>query len=92
MGRFFCAVIKNMTRYAPALICGVYRVLGRRIMWNEFATAMCLVLVIEGIIPFLYPQRWRGLVATLATMDDRQIRFIGLVSMLVGTGILMLIR
>lgn len=61
-------------------------------MWTELATALCLVLVIEGIIPFLYPQRWRSLVAAMASMDDKQIRIIGLVSMLVGTAVLMLVR
>ncbi len=61
-------------------------------MWTELATALCLVFVIEGMIPFLYPQRWRRLVATLSSMDDRQIRIMGLVSMVIGTVVLMLIR
>jgi len=50
------------------------------------------VLVIEGILPFLYPQRWRSLVATMAQMDDRQIRVIGFISMLLGVGVLMVVR
>ena len=61
-------------------------------MWIEIASALCLVLVIEGIIPFLYPHRWRVLVAQMANMQDRQIRIIGLLSMLLGTAILMMIR
>ncbi|WP_370979900.1 DUF2065 domain-containing protein [Agaribacterium sp. ZY112] len=61
-------------------------------MWIELASAFCLVLVVEGIIPFLYPQRWRSLVAQLAGMDDRQIRIIGLISMLLGVAVLMIIR
>ncbi|MFT7133099.1 MAG: hypothetical protein ACI81O_001811, partial [Cyclobacteriaceae bacterium] len=27
-------------------------------MWHDLGVALCLVLVIEGIIPFLYPARW----------------------------------
>ena len=50
------------------------------------------MLVIEGIIPFLYPSRWRDLVAKLAIFDDRQLRIAGLFSMLVGTGLLYLIN
>ncbi|WP_096086034.1 DUF2065 domain-containing protein [Agaribacterium haliotis] len=61
-------------------------------MWTEIASALCLVLVIEGIIPFLYPQRWRNLVAQMALMTNRQIRLVGLASMLLGTVLLMLIR
>ncbi|MGD8176031.1 DUF2065 domain-containing protein [Marinimicrobium sp. ARAG 43.8] len=61
-------------------------------MWDDVLRAFCLMLVIEGIIPFLYPQRWRRAVATLALIDDRRLRFIGLGSMLVGAGVLWLLR
>jgi len=60
--------------------------------WHELAVAFCLMLVLEGVIPFLYPQRWRALVAQLALVEDRSLRLMGLVSMLVGTGILYLLR
>ena len=61
-------------------------------MWNELAIALCLVLVIEGILPFLYPSRWRALAMTLATVPDRTMRIAGLVSMLLGTTLLYLVR
>lgn len=57
-------------------------------LWHELWLAFCLVLVIEGIIPFLYPQRWRQMVAQLAQMPDRTLRTFGLVSMLGGTVLL----
>lgn len=57
-------------------------------LWHELWLAFCLVLVIEGIIPFLYPQRWRQMVAQLAQMPDRTLRVFGLVSMLGGTVLL----
>lgn len=60
-------------------------------MWEDLAKAFCLMLVIEGIIPFLNPGRWRALVSTLATVSDRQLRTMGLVSMLLGAGLLYLI-
>ena len=60
--------------------------------WHELAVAFCLMLVLEGVIPFLDPQRWRALVAQLALVEDRSLRLMGLVSMLVGTGILYLLR
>jgi uncharacterized protein YjeT (DUF2065 family) len=61
-------------------------------MWNELAIALCLVLVIEGIMPFLYPRRWRALAMTLAEVSDGAMRVAGLVSMLIGTVLLYLIR
>lgn len=61
-------------------------------MWHELGVAFCLVLVIEGIIPFLYPRRWKEMVSMLADVDDRTMRIVGLASMLVGTALLYLIN
>lgn len=61
-------------------------------MWHEFAIAMCLVLVIEGVLPFLAPRAWRGMVATAVNMDDRRLRLAGLCSMLTGTALLYLVN
>ncbi|MCP5325363.1 MAG: DUF2065 domain-containing protein [Oceanospirillaceae bacterium] len=60
-------------------------------LWHQVLVAFSLVLVIEGIVPFLYPRRWRRLVAQLAMIDDRNMRMIGLVSMLSGLGLLYLV-
>ena len=61
-------------------------------MWHEFAIAMCLVLVIEGVLPFLAPQAWRRVVSFAADMDDRGLRIAGLCSMLAGTALLYLVN
>ncbi|ABD81923.1 DUF2065 domain-containing protein [Saccharophagus degradans] len=61
-------------------------------MWEEIAKAACLILVIEGILPFLYPNRWRKLAAQLATVDNRTLRITGLVCMLTGASLLYLIK
>lgn len=53
-------------------------------MWETLGKAICLMLIIEGILPFLYPGRWRQLVFTLATINDKQLRTMGLVCMLIG--------
>lgn len=59
---------------------------------RTLAAAVCLVFVLEGIIPFLYPARWRKLVQQLSMMDDNSMRMMGLVSMLIGVGLLYLIH
>ena len=60
-------------------------------IWHQVLVAFSLVLVIEGIVPFLYPLRWRSLVAQLAMIDDKNMRMIGLISMLSGVGLLYLV-
>lgn len=61
-------------------------------MWRDLGVAMCLVLVIEGIVPFLSPRRWRHMALTLAQVDNRTIRLVGLGSMLTGTVLLYLVH
>ncbi|WP_226665444.1 DUF2065 domain-containing protein [Microbulbifer aggregans] len=61
-------------------------------MWEELARALCLLLIIEGILPFLYPERWRALVQRLASVDNRSLRTAGLISMLAGAALLTLLR
>ncbi|MEK9712928.1 MAG: DUF2065 domain-containing protein [Thalassolituus sp.] len=61
-------------------------------IWHELAIAVSLVFIIEGIVPFLYPERWRKLVSQLAHIDNRTMRFTGLASMLVGVALLYLIK
>lgn len=47
-------------------------------------TALALVLVIEGLLPFIDPQTWRRLFESMLAMNDGQIRFMGLMSILLG--------
>jgi uncharacterized protein YjeT (DUF2065 family) len=61
-------------------------------VWKEIGTALSLVLVIEGILPFLSPNRWRSLAAVLADVDNGTLRALGLGSMLVGTALLYVVR
>ena len=53
--------------------------------------ALALVLVIEGLLPFLSPVRWRHMFEQVLQMTDGQIRFFGLGSMLLGLVLLWLV-
>lgn len=55
-------------------------------------TAFALMLVIEGVLPFLVPTLWRDTFRRLTEMSDGQIRFIGLTSMLAGLLLLYIAR
>ena len=54
--------------------------------------ALALMLVFEGLLPFLSPTAWRGVFERALKMSDGQIRFIGLSSMVVGLLMLLLWR
>jgi len=61
-------------------------------MWNELWVALALMLVLEGIVPFLSPDALRRMLQVMAAMDDHSLRMAGLVSMLAGVGLLYLVH
>jgi hypothetical protein len=61
-------------------------------MGMTLLTAFALMLVIEGILPFLVPGLWRDTFRRLIELTDGQIRFIGLTSMLAGLLLLFFVR
>jgi uncharacterized protein len=52
--------------------------------------AFALMLVVEGLLPFISPRRWRAVFEQAAKMSDGQVRFIALSSMLCGLAMLYL--
>jgi uncharacterized protein len=50
------------------------------------------VLIIEGMLPFVSPQKYRQMVAEISRLGDNQIRNIGLVVMVIGLIVLFLVR
>ena len=61
-------------------------------MGTTFLLAFALMLIIEGLLPFLAPNLWRETFRKLTQMNDGQIRFIGLSSMVVGVLLLLWAR
>jgi uncharacterized protein len=59
---------------------------------NLLLTAVALMLVFEGIMPFVSPGMWRETFRRLTQLSDGQIRFIGLTSMLLGLLLLLFVR
>ena len=53
-------------------------------MADTFWAALALVLVVEGLMPFVAPRAWRETFRKLTEMSDGQIRFIGLASIALG--------
>ncbi len=61
-------------------------------MWDTLLMAFALMLVLEGILPFLLPGIWRDTFKKLTEIGDNQVRFIGLTSMLLGLLLLYLVK
>jgi uncharacterized protein len=52
--------------------------------WDLLIAAAALMLVLEGLLPFLNPASWRGIFERATRLSDGQIRFLGLASILLG--------
>jgi uncharacterized protein YjeT (DUF2065 family) len=59
--------------------------------WHDLSRALALVMVIEGLLPFAAPARWRAAMLNAAALNDRVLRGLGLASMLAGVALLQLI-
>ena len=53
-------------------------------MTTHFLLAFALMLVLEGVMPFVAPHAWRETFRRLIGFSDGQLRFVGLTSMLIG--------
>jgi hypothetical protein len=60
--------------------------------WSDLLAALALVLILEGILPFLNPGRYRKMLEMLEHISDIQLRSIGFTIMLAGAIMLTLVR
>ncbi len=56
---------------------------------TDWLQALALVLIVEGLMPFLSPTRWRKIMQQVLQLQDGQIRFFGLCCLLVGAVLLL---
>ncbi len=61
-------------------------------MNNSLLVAFALMLVLEGVLPFVWPKKWRETFMRLIQFTDGQLRFIGLTSMLAGLILLIVFK
>ncbi len=60
--------------------------------WSEILTAIALLFVIEGMLPFVRPSRYKQLVAQIIRLSDNQLRSYGLTAMIAGLLLLFFVR
>ena len=61
-------------------------------MLVNFLSALALVFIFEGIMPFLSPEKWKMFIARILTQDDKVLRITGFISMITGTILLTIIH
>jgi uncharacterized protein len=60
--------------------------------WTDLLSAIALLMVIEGLLPFANPRGSRRTMAMLAQMPDEKLRLVGLVSIVAGLVLLWIVR
>jgi uncharacterized protein YjeT (DUF2065 family) len=60
--------------------------------WDDLLAALALVMVIEGIVPFVSPHSLRRMLERVSRIDDRTLRLTGLASMICGVIVLYVVR
>ena len=53
-------------------------------MWPELLAALALVLILEGLLPFISPRRWRESMQQALQLPDNTLRLFGLVALILG--------
>lgn len=61
-------------------------------MWTELLSAVALLFILEGIMPFLNPNWIKRMFLAASQLDNNTLRFIGVSSMLLGVILLYLVR
>jgi uncharacterized protein len=59
---------------------------------SDLAAALALLLVFEGLLPFLVPHRYRFYLLEVARLPERTLRLIGLIAILLGLALLTWVR
>ena len=60
--------------------------------WADLWAALALLLILEGLIPFISPNGYRNMVRQMAALPEKMLRNVGLVLMFCGLVLLLLVR
>lgn len=62
------------------------------ISWQDLGAALALVLIFEGMLPFVSPERWRRMLEMIRGLNDGQLRNMGLLLISIGALLLYITR
>lgn len=58
-------------------------------MGESFIIALGLVLILEGIVPLAFPTVWKETFRRITSLEDGQLRFVGLMAVVAGIMVLL---
>jgi uncharacterized protein YjeT (DUF2065 family) len=61
-------------------------------MWHEILIAGALMLVLEGLLPILNPKMFKQMMLSASQMTDQQLRWSGIISMIIGAATIYLLK
>ncbi|PKO25570.1 MAG: DUF2065 domain-containing protein [Betaproteobacteria bacterium HGW-Betaproteobacteria-8] len=61
-------------------------------MKTTLIMAFGLMLVLEGVLPLVAPQAWRDTFRRMTELNDGQLRFVGMLSMLAGLLLILVVK
>ncbi len=61
-------------------------------MIENFLSALALVFVFEGLMPFAFPERWKRMLRKIIGQDEKTLRIAGFFSMVFGVVLLTVIQ
>ena len=79
-----------MAGFMPGFLC--FKAWKELDMGQQLLIAFALVLIIEGILPFLNPKGMKQLMKTMSELDDQSLRISGFVSMILGLILLYIVN
>lgn len=60
--------------------------------WADLLAALALVLILEGLVPFISPGAYRNMVQQMAAMPEKTLRTVGLLLIVIGLVFLLMVR
>jgi uncharacterized protein YjeT (DUF2065 family) len=61
-------------------------------MWGDLLSALALMLVLEGLLPFVSPRAFREAMQAMLEMNDGQLRSASLFAMVAGAVLLYVVK
>ena len=61
-------------------------------VWKILIVALGLVLVLEGIMPFVMPERYKRFLLNMSHLSVRRLRIMGLIMMIVGVIVIIVMK
>ena len=60
-------------------------------IWQEILTVVSILFIIEGLIPFISPSKYKNFVSSMSKLNTNNLRILGFISVIFGVLLLVLV-